>query len=193
MFNRENWYHGHINRETANKVLADKGMIDGSFLVRDKQPGIFVLTYAYNKKIFHYILNQDAVDGWVIHGNKNEKWGRTLESLIKSLGAEVIHPFPIRMVLPIAPTMHLNTKKIGTEVPGQAKSKIQNTVIDIEHIPGRKISNPENTLSDDQLAMLVSHGNPYPIANETSKKASIRKTSIEAASNLELQKKVIDG
>ena len=54
-------------------------MIDGSFLVRDKQPGIFVLTYAYNKKIFHYILNQDAVDGWVIHGNKNEKWGRTLE------------------------------------------------------------------------------------------------------------------
>ena len=150
-------------------------MIDGSFLVRDKQPGIFVLTYAYNKKIFHYILNQDAVDGWVIHGNKNEKWGRTLESLIKSLEAEVIHPFPIRMVLPIAPAMHLNTKKIGTEVPVQAKGKIQNTVIDIEHIPGRKISNPENTLSDDQLAMLVSHGNPYPIANEASKKASIRK------------------
>lgn len=55
---KEPWYHGRIDRATADTILAGKR--PGLFLVRDSStcPGDFVLSVSENNKVSHYIVSR---------------------------------------------------------------------------------------------------------------------------------------
>ncbi|XP_005453034.1 growth factor receptor-bound protein 14 isoform X1 [Oreochromis niloticus] len=50
------WFHGKLSREESHRLIAQQGLIDGVFLLRDSQsnPKTFVLSLCYMQKIKHF-------------------------------------------------------------------------------------------------------------------------------------------
>jgi len=75
---KENWFHGTIGREDAERILKNGGFTEGLFLVRESKSsqGDFVLSVVHDKEIIHYQIRrfgEDALfslssEGKVIHG-----------------------------------------------------------------------------------------------------------------------------
>eukprot|EP00092_Neocalanus_flemingeri_P028200 GFUD01030624.1.p1 GENE.GFUD01030624.1~~GFUD01030624.1.p1 ORF type:complete len:807 (+),score=129.29 GFUD01030624.1:58-2478(+) len=76
---KENWFHGTVGREDAERILKDGGLTEGLFLVRESKSsqGDFVLSVVHNREIIHYqIRRRDGEDALfslsaeekVIHG-----------------------------------------------------------------------------------------------------------------------------
>ncbi|KAK2147610.1 hypothetical protein LSH36_545g04026 [Paralvinella palmiformis] len=54
----ERWFHGHISGKEAEKLLQDKNVKNGSYLVRESysQPGDFVLSVKVEEKVTHVMI-----------------------------------------------------------------------------------------------------------------------------------------
>ena len=191
-YDQANWFHGHISRETANMRLKEKGLTNGTFLVRYKSPGVFVLTCAYTNKTYHYILNQGDGGVWEIHGNKNEVWGNTLESLIQSLRLQIFPPFPTKMCLPVAPPTSSNLPAEAT-LPKTFRTTIPPADYENTSLPQAKHSTPKGEQSDETLAMLTTQGYTNSSFSETLKYFNKKVNIVEDKSILESRKKTIDG
>lgn len=64
-FVNEPWFHGRITREHSLHLLVAAGIDDGLFLVRESSsvPGVFVLTFCMNRKVYHCQLVEDIGQG----------------------------------------------------------------------------------------------------------------------------------
>jgi len=63
------WFHGHISRETAVNLIADQGMVDGMFLVRNSQSiaNVYVLSFVHNHKVKHCTIRPMEQGGLVYY------------------------------------------------------------------------------------------------------------------------------
>ncbi|XP_033227086.1 tyrosine-protein kinase Shark isoform X2 [Belonocnema kinseyi] len=54
------WYHGTLDRREANRLLQERGNIDGFFLVRlsDRHGGIYVLSVMHHKQPYHFQIQK---------------------------------------------------------------------------------------------------------------------------------------
>ena len=52
------WFHGHISGKEAEKLLQDKSVKNGSYLVRESysRPGDFVLSVKVEEKVTHVMI-----------------------------------------------------------------------------------------------------------------------------------------
>ncbi|XP_032821633.1 growth factor receptor-bound protein 10-like isoform X5 [Petromyzon marinus] len=59
------WFYGHISREEAQKIIAQQGLVDGVFLVRDchSHAKAFVLSLCHNQKVRHFQILPVEDDG----------------------------------------------------------------------------------------------------------------------------------
>ncbi|XP_033899904.1 growth factor receptor-bound protein 14-like isoform X1 [Acipenser ruthenus] len=59
------WFHHNISRDEAHKLIAQQGLIDGVFLLRDSQsnPKTFVLSLCHAQKIKHFQIVPLEEDG----------------------------------------------------------------------------------------------------------------------------------
>ena len=53
------WYHGNITRTSAEVALSSG--IDGSFLIRESEPGQYSISLRFNGHTYHYRIFQDSV------------------------------------------------------------------------------------------------------------------------------------
>ncbi|XP_053309647.1 growth factor receptor-bound protein 7 isoform X2 [Spea bombifrons] len=59
------WYHGRLSRDETQRLIAQQGMVDGVFLVREstRNPNGFVLSLCHTQKIKHYLILPCEEDG----------------------------------------------------------------------------------------------------------------------------------
>jgi len=75
---KENWFHGTVGRQDAERILKDAGFSEGLFLVREStsSKGDFVLSVVHGKDVIHYQIRRRGEDALfslsaeekVIHG-----------------------------------------------------------------------------------------------------------------------------
>lgn len=67
---------GPLARESAEGIICDMGMFDGLFLVREKKIATnevtFALSYSYNKKFTHHLLQKKPNEPWMLDTSKFE-------------------------------------------------------------------------------------------------------------------------
>ena len=67
------WLRGLISRTDAEDELKDRGMVDGRFLLRIKQRThdsvSFALSYTFNGRMYHHMLNRDRDEPWMLDGS----------------------------------------------------------------------------------------------------------------------------
>lgn len=59
------WFHGRISREESQRLIAQQGLVDGVFLVRESQrnPQGFVLSLCHLQKVKHYLILPSEDEG----------------------------------------------------------------------------------------------------------------------------------
>jgi hypothetical protein len=64
------WMRGEITRIAAARELAERGLVDGRFLIRTKESGsgrvLLALSYSYKKQVFHHILSRNRGAVWML-------------------------------------------------------------------------------------------------------------------------------
>lgn len=62
------WYHGEIEREEAEKIMAASGHKDGKFLMRIKDKGTqFAISISYRNNTKHYLIDQRKVSNGITY------------------------------------------------------------------------------------------------------------------------------
>ncbi|XP_006822388.1 tyrosine-protein kinase SYK-like, partial [Saccoglossus kowalevskii] len=58
------WFHGTISRDEAEKLITKFGLVDGNFLVRERETaGSFAIGLCYKKTVYHYKVDKNDTTG----------------------------------------------------------------------------------------------------------------------------------
>lgn len=61
MHGKQSWFHGSIGREEAEKRMRSRSLIDGLFLVRERDTaGSYSMCLSHRGQLYHYLLDVDS-------------------------------------------------------------------------------------------------------------------------------------
>eukprot|EP00039_Didymoeca_costata_P017565 m.325977 g.325977 ORF g.325977 m.325977 type:complete len:1954 (+) comp16555_c0_seq1:129-5990(+) len=83
----ESWYHGEINRITAEDRLRGAGQASGAYLVRARKENEseLVISLLFNNRPIHYVLETPPNDDRILFQKKPIKWGTSCKEVIEHL------------------------------------------------------------------------------------------------------------
>ena len=99
----DSWYHGKIDRQTAELRIRDAGAADGMFLVRNKGDSgkEFVISFSLFGRMFHYILEQQSTGEFKVQSTVMTGLGRNLHDIINRLQESRYEPLPTQLITPV--------------------------------------------------------------------------------------------
>lgn len=156
------WLRGLISRADAEDELKARGMVDGRFLLRIKQRThesvSFALSYTYQGRMYHHMLNRDRDEPWMLDGSivlvsNRSFWGpvsvvvaslqeRKATQLMMSLERDGLALPPSSVVAMTRGTGGGATR--GLEVVPNSASAVNNRVVGMTH---NQIMNEKNRIS----------------------------------------------
>ncbi len=98
--NDQEWFHGTITREEAEKRLIASELGTGAFLVRSKDVNVCTLSLLHNNIPKHYLISKPGEE-WLFQAVPQPKWGSSVLDFINHLQANVTSAVPTLLLHPV--------------------------------------------------------------------------------------------